>query len=132
LKSGQDELKADYREMKSGQDELKADYRELKSGQDELKADYRELKSGQDELKSGYAKLDDRLTSLEGKVDERLRETRPVWEGVLSRLDSLETLVANGFHRLERRIGVIAADINQLRADLHYLEDRIEKVEQHS
>ena len=34
--------------------------------------------------------LDARLTSLEDKVDARLRETRPIWEGVLQRLTQIE------------------------------------------
>ena len=34
--------------------------------------------------------VDTRLTALEEKVDERLRETRPIWEGALQRLTQIE------------------------------------------
>ena len=35
--------------------------------------------------------VEERLVALEEKVDERLRETRPIWEGVLQRLAAIET-----------------------------------------
>ena len=35
--------------------------------------------------------LDGRITALEEKVDSRLRETRPIWEAVLTRLDVIES-----------------------------------------
>jgi hypothetical protein len=38
--------------------------------------------------------LDERLTSLEEKVDARLRETRPIWEGVQQRLTEIEAALS--------------------------------------
>ena len=37
-----------------------------------------------------------RLTTLEQKVDARLHETRPIWEGVLARLEELEIMLVVG------------------------------------
>jgi tetrahydromethanopterin S-methyltransferase subunit G len=37
--------------------------------------------------------INGRLVSLEEKVDSRLRETRPIWEAVLTRLDIIESKV---------------------------------------
>lgn len=37
--------------------------------------------------------IDKRLSSLEDKVDERLRETRPIWEGMQQRLTEIEKSV---------------------------------------
>ena len=34
--------------------------------------------------------LNSRMTALEEKVDRRLQETRPIWEQVLSRLDTID------------------------------------------
>ena len=58
-----------------------------------------------------FAALNDRLTNLEGridtleeKVDARLRETRPIWEAVLSRLDLIESkMYVPGHDMLTRR-----------------------------
>lgn len=46
--------------------------------------------------------LDSRLTTLEEKVDRRLQETRPIWEQVLARLDTLEAEMRTGFRRISR------------------------------
>ena len=49
-------------------------------------------------LENGLIALDSRLTSLEDKVDARLRETRPIWEGVQQRLTEIEAAI-NEFNR---------------------------------
>jgi predicted nucleic acid-binding Zn-ribbon protein len=41
-------------------------------------------------VRQELSQLNSRLTSLEEKVDERLRETRPIREGVLQRLTMIE------------------------------------------
>jgi predicted nucleic acid-binding Zn-ribbon protein len=42
-------------------------------------------------IRTDIAKLDARLTTVEDKVDARLRETRPIWENVQARLTTIET-----------------------------------------
>lgn len=42
-------------------------------------------------LEKRFDGLDACLATLEEKVDERLRERRPIWEGVLQRLAAIET-----------------------------------------
>ena len=59
------------------------------------------------------ANLNNRLTSLEEKVDARLHDTRPIWEAVLSRLDSIEA-----------KLGVLAGEWLDLRADVDMLKRR--------
>jgi chromosome segregation ATPase len=73
--------------------------------------------------------VDARLTSLEEKVERRLQETRPIWEQVLARLESLETEVRSGFRRLERQVGTLAKDVLIVRADQRDLEERVEQLE---
>ena len=63
--------------------------------------------------------IDTRLTSLEEKVDERLRETRPIWEGVLGRLTNIESELSN----LNRQFRSLLADIFQVRVRVEKLED---------
>ncbi|HEV3469334.1 MAG TPA: hypothetical protein VG148_08440 [Pyrinomonadaceae bacterium] len=45
------------------------------------------------QMATGFAALGGRVTALEEKVDSRLRETRPIWEAVLARLDIIESKV---------------------------------------
>ncbi|HEV7905097.1 MAG TPA: hypothetical protein VGO96_14745 [Pyrinomonadaceae bacterium] len=63
--------------------------------------------------------LDARLSSLEEKVDARLRETRPIWEGVLERLTNIESELSN----LNRQFRSLLADIFQVRVRVEKLED---------
>jgi chromosome segregation ATPase len=83
-----------------------------------------------DVLDSRLDKMDERLTTLEERVERRLQETRPIWEQVLTRLDSLETETRNGFRRLSREMGVIGKDMIELRAAQGDLESRVDKLEE--
>src|SRR5947209_4969877 len=73
--------------------------------------------------------IDTRLTNLEDKVDRRLKETRPIWEQVLARLNSMEEEMRNGFRKLERQMGLLAEDVMIVRADQRDLEKRVSKLE---
>ncbi len=79
--------------------------------------------------------LSDRLTALEDKVDARLRDTRPIWEAVLSRLDSMETRLHGMDARLERmetrlerideKFEVVAAEWLDIRAEIKTVKKRL-------
>jgi predicted nuclease with TOPRIM domain len=70
-------------------------------------------------LENKVDRLDGRMTALEEKVDARLRETRPIWEGVLTRLDGIESELA----RMNRQFRSFVADIFQLRVRVEKLEE---------
>lgn len=77
-----------------------------------------------------------RLESLETKVDQRLRETRPVWENVLAQLTKLKKEVdefraetASGFRGVDREIGVLSKNMVDMTAEIQALRDLIEKLE---
>ncbi|MET0625543.1 MAG: hypothetical protein ABW250_21590 [Pyrinomonadaceae bacterium] len=74
-------------------------------------------------IESKVDALDGRLTALEEKVDSRLRETRPIWEGVLARLTSVESELA----RMNRQFRSYVADIFQLRVRIEKLEEDADK-----
>ena len=63
--------------------------------------------------------LDGRLTTLEDKVDSRLRETRPIWEGVLARLTAIESELST----LNRQFNSIILDFFRLRVRVEKLEE---------
>jgi chromosome segregation ATPase len=74
--------------------------------------------------------LDGRLSSVEEKVDARLRETRPIWEGVLARLTAIESRsggVESELSRMNRQFRSFVADIFQVRARVEQLEEENDK-----
>lgn len=71
------------------------------------------------------ANLNNRLTSLQEKVDTRLQESRPIWEAVLSRLDSMKARVENMDARLERvdaKFDIVRSEVLNVRADVDVLK----------
>ena len=64
--------------------------------------------------------INSRLTSLEEKVDARLHDTRPIWEAVLSRLDSIEARL----DRMEAKLNVFSKDLIETRTDVEILKER--------
>lgn len=75
------------------------------------------------------AAIQGELAELKQTVDARLYDTRPLWEGVQAQLTELKTEVDKGFRNVARRLDVISVDINQVRADLHDHESRLEGLE---
>jgi DNA repair exonuclease SbcCD ATPase subunit len=78
--------------------------------------------------------IDARLISLESKVDERLHDTRPIWEQLNKRLDAFEKRMDSLEKRLdslekrvssiESQLTLIQKDIKIIREDLHELRHR--------
>ncbi len=64
-------------------------------------------------LKGEMGNLNNRLTTLEEKVDAWLPDTRPIWEAVLGRLD-----------RIEAKLDVFNKDLVETRADVELLKKR--------
>ena len=69
-------------------------------------------------LESRMDGLESRLTTLEEKVEARLHDTRPIWEAVLSRLDSIEARL----DRMDAKFDVVAREWLDLRADVDMLK----------
>jgi predicted nuclease with TOPRIM domain len=63
--------------------------------------------------------IDMRLNSLENTVDARLRETRPIWEGVQQRLTEIE----KGISTLNRQFKTMISEAFDLRSRVDKLED---------
>ena len=68
--------------------------------------------------------LEVRLTNLEEKVDARLHDTRPIWESVLTRLDTIETRL----DRMETRLDSMDTRLNSVDARLEKVETKFEVV----
>jgi chromosome segregation ATPase len=81
-----------------------------------------------DGLESLIGGLEVRLTSLEDKVEARLHDTRPIWESVLSRLDSMDTRLNGIETRLERiddKFEVVADELLDMRTEIKTVKKRL-------
>jgi hypothetical protein len=77
-----------------------------------------DARSFEERVFARFDKLDARLTALEETVDARLHETRPIWEGVLSEIKSLN-----------RQMRVSHEDVLRVRADQEDVRERLSKLE---
>jgi predicted nuclease with TOPRIM domain len=66
------------------------------------------------ELDARVSGVETRLSAVEEKVDARLRETRPIWEAVLSRLEIIDS-----------KLEVVANDLLEMRAETNLLKKRL-------
>lgn len=77
------------------------------SFEERVMAEFARLNARLDSVDGRLNSLDARLTSLEEKVDARLRETRPIWEGVRATLDDMSAqlkLVVTDLFRTRARV----------------------------
>ncbi len=87
--------------------------------------------------------LSTRVESLEKKVEERLYDTRPIWEKVQADITGLQegqkSLTANvealrdemrtGFRNLKRQFSILNDTFLEVRADYKDLDNRVYKLE---
>ena len=87
--------------------------------------------------------LDAKVEALDAKVEARLRDTTPMWELVISRLDTIaaeqasqgrrldviETELRQLRRRIEGMIAELSRDVVEVRAAQHDFEGRLEKLE---
>ena len=89
---------------------------------------------------SRVANVESRLESLEIKVDERMKETRPMWEALQAQLTDLResqhqqftelnASQEKGFRRFDHAMDQVAGNQNRLHADQAELESRVYKIE---
>jgi chromosome segregation ATPase len=82
------------------------------------------------------ASVQDGLASLETKVDDRLKDTRPMWEVVQTQLaefrqsqDRLRGEMEKGFRLVDRRLENQPVEYDRLYRYHRDLEERVEKIE---
>ena len=87
-------------------------------------------------LENRVAGVEARLTSLETKVDDRLKDTRPMWEVVQTQLaefrqsqDRLRGEMEKGFRLVDRRLENQPVEYDRLYRYHRDLEERVEKIE---
>ncbi len=76
-------------------------------------AEFAALRQEVSAINTKVSALDIRLTTLEEKVDARLRETRPIWEGMRTMLEEINS-----------QMRLLVADMFNMRARVFDLESR--------
>lgn len=79
------------------------------------------------QLMRRFDELDARLASLEAKVDDRLRETRPIWEQALAEILN----VGHEVKAMSAKLDVLADDVLVVRAKQREADARLRDLEAH-
>lgn len=93
-----------------------------------------------DKLETQQGEMSRRLHNLETIVDQRLYDTRPLWESVLSqiaeldkkidtRVDELRSETSSGFRAVDRKIGALSKNLIDMTAEIQELREMVEKIE---
>ena len=85
------------------------------------------------EVLSILRSIDTRLTALEDKVEQRLQDTRPIWEQVLTRLTAVEerlTKVETRLKKVEDEVFMFRRKFDVWTGDLTLLQQRYEDLEE--
>ena len=92
------------------------------------------------DVEDRLGKVEDRLESLETKVEERLKDTRPIWEAVQTQIAEVESSLRTeiqglraemekGFRVMDRRLEHYYGEVTKVYAYERELEDRVDKIE---
>jgi predicted nucleic acid-binding Zn-ribbon protein len=98
-----DEFAAMRRELS----ETRAEQSVMRTDIAEMRTDIVEIRTHQAATAKNIGAIDHRLTSLEERVDARLKETRPIWEAVQEQIQ-----------RLVEKLDAVLMDFYELRAEL--------------
>jgi len=122
--------------LRSEVTELRGEVTELRGEVTELRGEVTELRGEVTELRGAVTELRAEVRALDGKVDSRLKETRPIWESALEQLKELRDDMDKGFRDIGYKMDVLAKDVLQVRADQRDLrtdqrdvEDRLRRLE---
>jgi predicted nucleic acid-binding Zn-ribbon protein len=113
-----DEFAAVRREQAALGDELRGELSHVRVEQTAMCQDITEIRAQQAAMAQSLARLDERLTALEQRVDERLQESRPVWEAVQEQVQ-----------RLVEKFDAVLHDLYELRGELRIHGRRIGELE---
>lgn len=73
--------------------------------------------------------IDTRMTALERKVEERLYDTRPMWEAVQSQMTEMKEEMQKSFRLLNNKFDMLNKHFSDLYADQRETERRVGELE---
>ena len=97
---------------------VRAEQAAMRSDITEMRNDIVEIRTQQAAMAKNIGALDHRLTSLEERVDARLKETRPIWEAVQEQLQ-----------RLNDKFDILLHEFYDVRAEIKNHGRRISELE---
>jgi chromosome segregation ATPase len=91
-----------------------------------VKDDLRNVKDDLRNVKDDLHGVKIRLENLENTVNERLHDTRPMWERTLAEIAELKSEMQEGFYNFGTRIELLLRDMFALRTDHERLSRRVD------
>ena len=79
-----------------------------------LRSEVAEIRAQQMAIVKNIVAVDQRLTSLEERVDSRLKETRPIWEAVRAQIE-----------KLDEKFNIFIRDLYDVRGDIGLHDKRL-------
>jgi predicted nucleic acid-binding Zn-ribbon protein len=122
LRTEQRELRAEQTEFLAEQAKFQKDVvevvQQLRAEVGQLRADVTEIQKQQSAMAEKIGAIDQSLTSLEQRVDERLNETRSIWEAVQIQIQ-----------RLGEKLDGVFLEFQELRTEIKLHGRRIAELE---
>jgi len=81
------------------------------------------------DVKTRLISVESRLMGLEQTVEDRLYDTRPMWEGVQVQITGLREEIEKSFRRLGHKVERMGNEVAELYADHRDLEERVTEIE---
>ena len=97
---------------------IRAEQSDMRSDIAEIRNEIGEIRTQHCAMAKNLGSLDHRLTSLEERLDARLKETRPIWEAVQEQIQ-----------RLGEKFDAVLLDFYELRSEVKIHGRRIGKLE---
>jgi len=109
--------------------QLRDQFERFDARQREFDARQREFDARQREFDTRLSDLQSEVSALSKKVDERLYDTRPMWEAVQSQVSELREEMEKGFRKLDSKGELLAREFRDLFAEYRELERRVGNIE---
>lgn len=92
-----------------------------RSFEERVMARFDALDASMREMRTSMQDMNTRLTALEERVDQRLKETRPIWEQVLVRLDGMDAR----FDKFDARLARVEKNLDYLNRKFRVFNEEI-------
>ena len=92
-----------------------------RSFEERVMARFDALDASMQDMRTSMQDMNRRLTALEERVDQRLKETRPIWEQVLVRLDGMDAR----FNKFDRRLASVEKNVHYLKSKFRVFDEDI-------
>lgn len=112
MRAEQAAMRSEISEVRAEQSAMRNDIMGMRNDITEMRSDIVEIRTQQSAMAKNIGALDDRLTSLEERVDARLKETRPIWEAVQEQIQ-----------RLVEKFDTVLLDFYELRNEMKFTAD---------